>query len=276
MGRNTKLDDRVVGWDLADWKSAEELDELFADIQVVIHAGAAVHNSRSIDESCIFDTNVRACFILGRWAISRGVPIVHISSSTVYANIGTSGLNEDGPLGWSGLGGFYGLSKLLAEDVYIRLREQGLKLAVVRPSSLYGFGLPAAKMVSSFLAIARDGGMIELTPPVEDRFDFIHAADVAYAIVAILKKESWNTFNIASGSTISLQELAEICISLTGRGSISLKKATIQTRDAITRFSLNIDKAKCHLDWEPKISIKEGLELMMQESLYPNHFNNSH
>ena len=59
---------------------------------------------------------------------------------------------------------------------------------------------------------------------------------------------------------------------------ISLEHVSIFQKHnlVLSDVSLNIDKAKCHLDWEPKISIKEGLELMMQESLYPNHFNNSH
>jgi len=253
-----------VGWDLEDWKSLTELDELFSDVQAVVHAGAMVQTNGLVDEGRMFNTNVRACVNLGQWAISRRVPIVHISSSTVYADTTSNKLREDAPTGWCGLGGGYGFSKLLAEDVFKLLGQQGLKLAVVRPSSLYGFGLPATKMVSCFLATAREGRAIELEPPVHDRVNFIHAADLAIAILAILKAEVWNIFNIASGSVVSIQELAEACVSVTGRGSILIKEGNSQERDPISRFALNTDRAKTLLGWEPQFDIKQGLSMMLK------------
>lgn len=254
-------------WDLADWRSFPELDALFANVQAVIHAGAMVQTNGPIDEGRMFNTNVRSCVNLGQWALSRGIPIVHISSPTVYLDTTANAIDEDAPLGWSGLGGFYGFSKLLAEDVFKRLGQQGLKIAIVRPSSLYGFGLPAAKMTSSFLATARDGGAIELTPPVHDKVDFIHAADVALAILAILKSERWSTFNIASGCAVSIKELAEACVSVTGLGSVVTKEDQDKARESITRFALNTDKAKNHLGWKPMLNIKQGLRMTLQERI---------
>lgn len=258
----------ATGWDLADWRSLKELDCLFAGVQAVVHAGAMVQTNGPIDEGRMFDTNVRACVNLGQWALSREVPLVHISSSTVYADTTAADLNEDAPLAWGGLGGFYGLSKLLAEDAFKRLAQQGLKLAMVRPSSLYGFGLPATKMASSFLATARDGGVIELKPPVHDRVDFIHAVDVALAIVAILEMEAWDTFNIASGHAVSIKELAEACVAVTGRGSVSINADSAPPRDPVTRFALNTDRARNRLGWQPSLDIGQGLRMTLQERVY--------
>jgi nucleoside-diphosphate-sugar epimerase len=261
----------VAGWDLADWRSSVELDALFSDVQAVVHVGAMVpRKSGLIDEGRMFDANVRACLNLGQWAISRDVPIVHISGAIVYAEPDREVLTENATLGWSGLGGFYGFSKLLAEDVFERLRRQSLKLAIVRPTSIYGYGLSADKMISHFLATAREGGTIELTPPVHDRVDFIHAADVAIAILAILKAESWDSFNIASGCAVSIKELAEACVSVTGRGSVLINISESQTRDPITRFVLDTDRARNHLGWNPQFDIKQGLRLMFQECLGAN------
>lgn len=267
VNRTSAPGSEAAGWDLADWRTLTELDALFAGVQAVVHAGAMVQTSGPIDEGLMFDTNVRACVNLGQWALSRGVPLVHISSSTVYADTTAADLSEDAPLAWSGLGGFYGLTKLLAEDVFKRLAEQGLKLAVVRPSSLYGFGLPATKMASSFLATARAGGTIELTPPVHDRVDFIHAADVARAILAILKTEAWDTFNIASGHATTIKELAEACVSVTGRGSVLIKEDKVQTRDPVTRFALKTERARKRLGWQPSLDVRQGLRMMLQECI---------
>ena len=258
----------MAGWDLTEWRSLEELDALFDGVQGVVHAGAMVQTNGPIDEGRMFNTNVRACVNLGQWALSRGVPLVHISSSAVYSDTTSVDLNEDAPLAWSGLGGFYGLSKLLAEDALNRLVQQGLRLAMVRPSCLYGYGLPDTKMASSFLATAKVGGTIELVPPVHDRVDFIHATDVALAILAILRTESWDAFNIASGCMVSIKELADACISVTGRGRVSVNAENSPQRDAVTRFALNIDKATNRLGWRPSLNIRQGLSMTLQGCVY--------
>lgn len=268
VSRDSIPNGNVAIWDLEKWLSLTELDYLFAGVQAIIHVGAMVpRKPELIDERRMFDANVRACLNLGLWAISRNVPIVHVSGAIVYAELDREGLTEDAALGWSGFGGFYGLSKLLAEDVLKRLVPQGLRLAVVRPTSIYGYGLSEDKMMCHFLAIARKGGTIELTPPVQDRVDFIHAADVALAILAILKADAWDTFNIAAGHTVSIKELAEACVSVTGRGSLSIVEANAHahSRAPRARFSLNTDRARIRLGWQPLFDIERGLKMILQQ-----------
>jgi UDP-glucose 4-epimerase len=267
VSRAGLLDKNISRWDLGIWLSLTELDDLFKGVQAIVHVGAMVPRTPGqIDEGRMFDANVRACLNLGLWAISRNVPIVHVSGGIVYAATDPVGLTEGAALGWCGQGGFYGLSKLLAEDVFKRLERQGLNLAIVRPTSIYGVGLPADKMISRFLAKAREGGTIELDPPVEDRVDFIHAADVALAITAVLKAEAWDTFNIASKCAVSIRELADACISVMGRGRILINEDSAPMRDPIIRFALNSDWAKSRLGWQPRFDIEQGLGMMLQES----------
>jgi nucleoside-diphosphate-sugar epimerase len=268
LSREYSPNENISGWDLATWLPMTELDDLFDGAQAVVHVGAMLpKQTELINEGLMFQANVRACLNLGQWAISRNVPVVHISGAIVYAEHDRHGLTEDAALGWSGLGGFYGFSKLLAEDVFKRLTQQGLNLAILRPTSIYGFGLSTDKMISRFLTMAREGRVIELNHPVEDRVDFVHAADVALAILAILETEDWDTFNIASGHAVSIIELAEACISIAGRGSVFLNKDSSTSRLAINRYALNIDKAKSRLGWHPKFDIKQGLRLMHHEIL---------
>ena len=251
-------------WDLAEWLPLEKLDALFAGVQAVIHAGAMVQQSGHVDKARMFDANVRACLNLGEWAISRNVPVIYISGAIVYADTLAPEQKEDAPLGGSGLGGFYGFSKLLAEDVLLRLHQQGLKLAVVRPTSIYGFGITADKMVRRFLAIAEAGGVINLTQPVHDRIDLVHAADVSCAVVAILNSNCWDIFNLSSGSPISIKELATECISLTGRGSISISGETPLGYKPQSRYSLNSEWATSRLGWLPEIDIQQGMNMLLQ------------
>jgi UDP-glucose 4-epimerase len=265
VGRGNAEDGEAGNWDLANWLAPEQFDAMFPGVQAVVHAGAMVQTTGSVDQGLMFDTNVRACVNLAQWANSRMVPVVHISSATVYEDISSAQLDEDAVTGWSGLGGFYGLSKLLAEDALRRLCRQGLRLAIVRPSSLYGFGLADTKLVSRFLAMASAGATIKLVPPVHDRIDFVHAADLALAILAILRAEAWETFNIASGQSVSVKELADACVIVAGRGNISVDEIQTVQREPVTRFSLDIGRATLRLGWQPQLDIKQGLDMMLRE-----------
>lgn len=267
VSRSATLGDVSACWDLAEWRELEALDALFPNVEAVIHAGAFVQTSGTVDEARMFDINVRACVNLGQWALVREVPIVFVSSGTVYANPASDNLGEESPLGWSELGGFYGLTKLLAEDVFNRLRLRGLQRAVVRPSALYGFGIPKSKMIYKFLDTARHGGTIDLTQPVNDRVDFVHAADLSRAIIKILERKCWDTFNVASGAPISLKELAEACVKLTGQGSVRIAQGDTPEREPLQRFFLKTELAQHYLDWRPEIDMMKGLNMVLNESL---------
>ena len=258
----------VVGWNLKDWRSLKDLDLIFSDVQAVVHAGAMLPERPGVcDEGYMFNANIRASFNLGLWAIERQVPIVYVSGAIVYKDQEKLDLNENDELGWGELGGFYGFSKLLAEDALRRFCSDGLKLSVIRPSSIFGFGLPENKMVGSFLKAARAGEVISLEPPVDDRINFIHAADVSLAILEILKLEVWDTFNISSGSLLSIQELAEACVAVSGRGSVEIIQENLPERAPIHRFSLNTDRAKTCLGWQPLLSIEQGLKMMLDGNI---------
>lgn len=257
--------DGVVGWDLAKWLQYEEFDKLFSGVRAIVHAGALVQYSREVDHSSIYDANVRACLNLGQWALSRDIPLVHISGAIVYANPFLPIQDESAPLGWSGLGGFYGLSKLLAEDVLLRLRQQGLKLAVLRPTSIYGHGMDERKIVRRFLSLASANSVIELIEPIEDRVDLIHAADVARAVVAVLRCKFWDTLNLASGEPISIKVLAETCLEVSGCGQIGITgHAPSDYRPKVT-YSLDIARAEECLGWTPVIGINRGMKMLLNK-----------
>jgi nucleoside-diphosphate-sugar epimerase len=129
-------------WDLKEDKGIEELDLLFTNVDGILHVGATVPNSEEIVlEKDMFDANVRACLLLGQWAVKKNIPLVFLSGSTVYANQNKSGIKENDKKTYNGFGGFYGFTKLLAEEIFQHLRKEGLKLTILRPSSIYGYGL---------------------------------------------------------------------------------------------------------------------------------------
>jgi UDP-glucose 4-epimerase len=256
--------DTIKGWDLANWLQHQELDELFPGVRAVVHAGALVQSTGKVDQARMFDANVRACLNLGQWALDRNVQMVHISGAIVYADPYVIEQDESAPLGYSGLGGFYGFSKLLAEDVLVRLRQQGLKLALLRPTSIYGQGLDEAKLVMRFLSLAAADRAIDLIEPSADRIDLVHAADVAAATVAVLRRQSWETFNVSSGHPVSIRYLAQACLDVTGRGRIGIAEHMQSAYRSRTIYSLKISRAHERLGWAPAVDIHRGLEMLLR------------
>jgi len=246
-------------WNLADWLSFEKLDELFFGVEVLVHAGAMVPAGGPVDDGLMFSVNVRASANLGEWALARNIPMVYISGAIVYADTSASLIPEDAPTGPNGVGGFYGFSKLLAEDVLLRFRQRGLNLAIVRPSSIYGFGLGQNKMMISFLRKAAANGILEITQPVQDRVDLVHALDVATAVRNIISRECWTTFNISSGQSLSIKDIADCCVSVCKNGEVVVVGEECLHRERVDRYSLSTLRAKNLLGWSPTIDFAEGL-----------------
>ncbi len=260
-------DSRWVPWDLRCWKTPAELDSLFADATAVLHLGGlvpAVLGDESLPD--IFDTNVRATLALGHWAGERGIPLVYLSSSTVYANPYRQHIREDDEKASRGIRGFglYGISKLMAEEVLLHVAEPDARPCILRPSSIYGGGLAANKMIMRFLNEAAAGRTIELAPPVDDRVDLIHAEDVALAVVRALEREAWGIFNVATEQPVSVLEIARSCVEAVGKGSVRVVD-TPADRPPQVRFHLCCDAARRCFDFWPTLSLHAGMKLMWDD-----------
>jgi UDP-glucose 4-epimerase len=261
-GRNT-----TPCWDLAEWLSLDALDALFGNVQAVVHSGAVIDSVISGRENHMFDVNVRSCCNLAEWSVSRSIPLIFISSASVYADPESGSLSEDAPIAANHIGNFYGMTKLMAENILECYRPSGLKLAVLRPSSLYGFGGPTNKVIYKFLNLAANGKVINLTPPADDSVDFLHAADLSRAVVDVLESACWEVLNIASGRPVSIRELALACVEVSGRGSVRMEDVDLCGRPPAHRFLLDTTVARDRLGWVSTIGIEQGLKMVRDGKL---------
>lgn len=258
-------------WDLTEWKSFDELDEIFGSVSAVFHFGAQLpygdFDNENRQTQKTFDVNVRSCMNLAEWAKLRNVAIIFLSSSVVYKNPQASKIIESDSKVINGLGGFYGYSKVLAEGVLSHLSESGLKCTILRPSSIYGFGLPSDKLVQNYINIASSKGLIEIVS-AKNKINFIHAYDVSNAALQAYNNKAWGVFNISSDKKNTILEVAEIAISISGSGSLMIKEDNKQD-SAFTRFDLDSSLAKESFGFEAKISLKEGMTLMKNKMIAP-------
>jgi len=258
-------------WDLTEWKSFDDLDRIFGSVLAIFHFGAQLpYNDFKNDNwqtQQIFDANIRSCLNLAEWAKLRKIPIVFLSGAVVYKNPHASRIIETDPKVVNGFGGFYGYSKLLAESIFGHLSAEGLKCIILRPSSIYGYGLPSEKLVQNYIDMASSNSDIRITGH-KNRINLIHAYDVATAAFSAYKNESWGVFNISSKVGNTILEIAETAVSISDGGSIVVLDDN-KNNVAFTRFDLDAKLAKKSFSFEAEINLKEGMLLMKNKALTP-------
>jgi UDP-glucose 4-epimerase len=153
------------------------------------------------------------------------------------------------------------LSKLLAEQVLGALVGRGLRLAILRPSSVYGSGIPATRMIGSFLAQASRGEDIVLKPPVRESINLLHASDLGSAVVRLLSAAAWDVFNVAAAKASSVAEIAETCVAVAGKGRVVLPAA--DGSSGTTRYQLDCSKAAAIFGYVPAVELASGLRLTL-------------
>jgi UDP-glucose 4-epimerase len=246
-------------WDICQWKSFDELDLIFRSCEAVFHFAAQLPGVSS-STSSIFNANVRSCLNLAEWAASRVIPLVFLSGATVYKDSHKAKISEMEEKVVNGFGGFYGYSKLLAENIIEHYRSEGLKAVILRPSSIYGYGLSAEKLISKYLSLAQNGRVIELLQP-DNRINLIHAYDVARAALSAYESNCWGVFNIGAQS-YSVSDIAKMAIRISGKGEISTAGVD-QVYEPFKRFDLDCSLAKVSFGFQPVIDLEEGMKLMM-------------
>src|SRR4029077_17272841 len=167
----------------------------------------------------IIDVNVMGTVAVLEWA--RTLPsfkrFLYVSSGAVYKHHGPDRPGEPLPEdGYVMPRRLYGISKLASELITERYGDLfGLSTAAVRPSSVYGTmdRVTASRnfrhVPNRIAHLAVDGVKRVRVNTLSAVGDYIHAEDVARAIVALLRAAGrrYSAYNIAAGSTASVGDL---------------------------------------------------------------------
>ena len=187
-----------------------------------------------------------------------GCKVVYASSSSVYGNQEKFPINEDvekKPLNP------YGKSKLESEQFAKKYADLGVKVIGLRYFNVFGIGQnPSyAGVIPNFIE-----RLVQHKPPIifgdgNQLRNFTFVDDVIEAnMLAFENKIEHGFINIATGVMTSVKELAEIMIRLSG---LSLEPIYEKAREGdIVKSQADISLAKNLINWEPKITLEEGLK----------------
>lgn len=180
---------------------------------------------------------------------------VYISSSMVYGDFDDQVLEDDA----CAPQGQYGIMKLAGEWlVKDYARRTGMEYVIIRPSAVYGPLDVEDRVVAKFMLTAMRGGVLKVNGASET-LDFTYVDDAADGVVAAATRimARNNTYNITKSHSVSLLESAEMIVKIVGKGTIEVRD---KDADFPSRGSLNIDRARTILGFDPKVDVEQGFE----------------
>ena len=144
--------------------------------------------------------------------------------------------------------------------------EYGLPVVILRPFTVYGTRQPAEMFVSQAVECAVGNLPFEMSEGFQKR-DLVFETDFADAMMKALTVENieGETFNVGSGKAVALRELAKKIWKIAGADENLLKiGARVTNRNELHDTEADISKIQNILGWKPKISLDEGLKIIIE------------
>jgi dTDP-glucose 4,6-dehydratase len=145
-------------------------------------------------------------------------------------------------------------------------RQQGVDTAIVRIFNTYGARMRPhdGRAIPTFLRQALTDRPITVFGDGSQTRSFCYVDDLIRGLIALAESGEHEPVNVGNPDEYTLLELAEAVIEVTGSRSEIVYEA-LPTDDPKQRRP-NIARARDLLGWEPKVSLREGLERTIEQA----------
>jgi nucleoside-diphosphate-sugar epimerase len=244
--------------DITNFQALKTLFETYS-ISAVIHLAARAGVRASLENPWIYvDSNITGTLNLLELMKDFGVKkMVLASTSSIYAGQSPpfyEDLKVDTPLSP------YAATKKGAELLsYTYHHLYGLDISVVRYFTVYGPAGRPDMSIFRFIKWIYEEKPIKIFGDGTQARDFTYIDDIARGTIASLKPLGYEIINLGGGKNpISINQIIEILEKLIGKKA---KREYLNFHKADVKITwADISKAKKLLNWEPEISIEEGLK----------------
>ena len=263
-GDPRNLDGLGVRLAVCDICDLDPTERLLAEEQIdtVVNFAAESHNSLAVvDPGRFFRTNVLGTQALLEASRRHGVSrFHHVSTCEVYGDLpldSDEAFTEESPYRPRTP---YNASKAAADHAVRAYFETfGLPVTITNCSNNYGPRQFPEKVIPLFLTNALDDRELPLYASTQNRREWLHVDDHCRAVELVLERgRLGETYNVGSGVERSIEEIAELVLSLTGKPE-SLKTIVPDRPGHDRRYLLDSAKLRRELQWEPQISFEDGL-----------------
>jgi len=252
-----KINDKInfVNGDIRDYKL---LEELVNDTAGVFHeaALASVQQSLSMKDE-YFDVNVNGTENILKLGKEYGFKIVYASSSSVYGNPKKIPIKESGdrkPINP------YAQTKL--EDEYLAKKYSEMGVSVIGLRYFNVFGHRQSKEYAGVIKLFLEKIKQETSPKINgdglQTRDFVYIDDVVRAnILAMESNLKHEFFNVGTGNSISILDLANVVINASGLSLEPIHGPELSGDVRATQGDITLIRKL--LNWEPKMRLSDWL-----------------
>ena len=233
---------------------------------IVVHLAAQM-NVRLSTEDPVFDAevNILGTINLLEHAVKNGVRKVSFASSggAVYGEqevFPAAESHRTDPLSP------YGISKLAGEKyLAYYTNTTGLRHAIMRFGNVYGPRQEPegeAGVIAIFSKLMLDGGQPIINGTGKQTRDFVYVDDVVESLMVTLDEDIQGIFNVGTGQEATVNECYGIIKELTNSSCKDLYGAAKKGEQF--RSVLDVRKLREGFDWEPQVSLAEGLKMTVE------------
>jgi len=246
---------------MGDLRDEDALEKAAAGTALVFHLGALISIPYSYQHPVeVVQTNILGTLAVLQACRKSGSRLIHTSTSEVYGTALRVPIDEQHPLQGQSP---YSASKIgadkLVESYY---RAFGVPAVTIRPFNTYGPGQSARAVIPTIITQALQAQEIHLGN-LEARRDFTYLDDTVAAFIKVAETPGIDgeTFNLGSGQEVSIRELSEEILFLTGsQARVVVDEERLRPeKSEVQRLLADNSKARRILGWEPKVSLREGL-----------------
>ena len=257
--KNVKKNFKKINFFEVDIRDFSTIEDIMKNVDGIFHeaALASVQDSFRIPDK-FFDVNVKGTENIFKIGKKLGIKVVYASSSSVYGNPISNPIKEDddkNPINP------YAKTKLENDKMAEKYAKNGLKVIGLRYFNVFGPGQSKeyAGVIKLFLERIQQG----LSPLINGDGlqvrDFVYVDDVVNAnMLAMESNIDGKFFNIGTGTTISVLDLANMIIKFSGLKLKPIHRLAVPGDVRATQA--DITKAKTMLKWKPTTSIQDWLK----------------
>ncbi len=248
---------------LRDIRDQEAVRESCQGVDTVFHLAALIgipYSYRAPDS--YLQTNVQGTLnvlLAGRQHQVRR--LIHTSTSEVYGTAQTVPIAETHPLVAQSP---YAATKIAADKLVESFHLSfDFPAVTVRPFNTFGPRQSQRAVIPTIIAQAQNGSKVQLGKLTPTR-DLNYVANTVDGFLAAAESEKavGQTVNLGTGQEISIGALAELIFSLMGvQPDLETDSARLRpSKSEVERLVADSRLARELLDWQPRHSLREGLE----------------
>jgi dTDP-glucose 4,6-dehydratase len=236
-----------IDWIFHFASPASPIDYLRVPIQTLKVGSLGTHNALGLAKA------KRARFLIASTSEVYGDPLVHPQREDYWGNV-----NPVGPRG------VYDEAKRFAEAITMAYhRVHGIETRIVRIFNTYGprMRVEDGRAIPAFLSQALRNEDVTVFGDGSQTRSLCFVSDLVDGIFRLMSSEVSDPVNIGNPHEMTIHQLAETIIALTGSNSRIVSRP-LPVDDPKVRQP-DITRARTLLGWEPKVPLAKGLEVTL-------------